>query len=233
MPSHPLTQADPPDNAALGASRARVLEVLQAAPEPMAVDEVAKEVGLHPNTTRFHLDALVAGGLAERASETRAQPGRPRALYSAATDSPRAGRRSYRLLAEILTSYVANRTKQPAQAALEAGEAWGHFLAERPAPFRRVDADAATQQLTETLEEIGFEPEAITEGRTREIHLHHCPFRETAEEHREVVCAIHLGLMRGVLDEINAPVDAERLDPFVRPTLCIARLGPRPRSRKR
>jgi predicted ArsR family transcriptional regulator len=232
MSSHPLTQADPPDAAALGTSRARVLEALQAAREPRAVDAVARQVGLHPNTTRFHLDALVGAGLAERVSETRKLPGRPRALYTATVDSPRAGRRSYRLLAEILTSYVANRTKQPSQAALEAGEAWGRFLTERPAPFQRIDADTATKRLTDTLADIGFAPEVVTDGRRRAIHLHHCPFREAAEEHREVVCAIHLGLMRGLLSEINAPIEAERLDPFVEPTLCIASLAPRPRQGK-
>jgi predicted ArsR family transcriptional regulator len=231
MPSHPLTQADPPEASALGASRARVLEALQATRGPVGVGEVAEQVGLHANTVRFHLDALVSAGLAERASESRELPGRPRALYSAAVDSPRAGRRSYRLLAEILTSYLASRTKQPASAALEAGEAWGRFLTERPPPFRRVDAEAATRRLVAALDEIGFAPEALTAGRRREVHLHHCPFRETAEEHPEVVCAIHLGLMRGLLGALDAPIEAQRLDPFVEPTLCIARLAPRSRPR--
>jgi predicted ArsR family transcriptional regulator len=228
-----MARPDAPGVAALGESRARVLTVLQALRRPAGVDEVAAEVGLHTNTTRFHLDGLVTAGLAERITETREVPGRPRALYSAAADSPRAGRRSYQLLAEILTSYLAHRTKQPEHAALEAGQAWGRFLAERPEPFRRIDATAATAQLVGTLADIGFEPEPVTAGRKRQIHLHHCPFRETAEAHREVVCAIHLGLMRGLLDEIDAPVDAERLDPFVTPTLCVAHLSARSRQRGR
>jgi len=45
-----------------------------------------------------------------------------------------------------------------------------------------------------------------------------------AEEHREIVCGVHLGLMRGVLAEQSAPVAAERLEPFVEPNLCIAHL---------
>lgn len=65
------------------------------------------------------------------------------------------------------------------------------------------------------------------------VLLRHCPFREVAEHHREVVCALHLGLMQGVLAELRAPLDAERLDPFVEPGVCIARLHApaRPRSR--
>jgi predicted ArsR family transcriptional regulator len=204
--------------------------VLQAARAPLGVNEIASQVGLHANTTRFHLDALIEQGLVERAIEERDVPGRPRTLYTATADSARTGRRSYRLLAEILTSYLATHTKQPARAALDAGEAWGRFLTQRPAPFRRVDAAAATRQLVETLDDIGFAPEAVTAGRERKILLHHCPFREAAEEHRDVVCTVHLGLMRGMLTELDAPIEAEGLDPFVEPNLCITRLTPRPRA---
>jgi predicted ArsR family transcriptional regulator len=227
VPSRDLTRADPSSAPVLGESRSRVLGVLQAARMPLGVDEIAGRVRLHPNTTRFHLDGLVEAGLAVRATEDRELPGRPRALYTAAPASAPAGRRSYRLLAEILTSYLANETKNPRQAARKAGEAWGRFLTERPAPFRRVDAGDATRQLVETLDEIGFAPEAVTTGRRRRILLHHCPFRETAEQHGDVVCSVHLGLMQGMLSELDAPLEAQRLDPFVEPTVCVAHLVPR------
>lgn len=222
---------------ALGESRARVLEVLQQAGGPLGVGEVGRRVGLHANTARFHLDALVAAGVVDRTTEEREQPGRPRILYVARPDAARTGKRSYRLLAEILASFVAAEIPQPARAAVRAGQAWGRYLADRPPPFRRVDADVATEQLVNVLGEIGFAPEAVTAGRQRQILLHHCPFRETAEEHREVVCAIHLGLMQGMLAELDAPIDAHRLDPFVEPRLCVAHLatkgGGRPASQGR
>jgi predicted ArsR family transcriptional regulator len=225
MAGRDLTRADPTATPVLGESRSRVLGILQAARTPLGVDEIAGRVGLHPNTTRFHLDGLVEAGLAVRATEERDLPGRPRALYTAAPDSAPAGRRSYRLLAEILTSYLANETRNPGQAALKAGEAWGRFLTDRPAPFRRVDAADATRQLVATLDEIGFAPEAVTAGRKRQILLHHCPFRETAEQHTEVVCSVHLGLMQGMLSELDAPLEAWRLDPFVEPAVCVAHLA--------
>ena len=217
-----VTRPDPADGPALGDSRARVLQVLQSSRTPMGVNEVATRMGLHPNTARFHLDGLVEQGLVERSSEERGVPGRPRALYSASAGSRQAGRRSYRLLAQILTSYLASSTKQPEQAALTAGEEWGRFLGERPEPFRRVDAASATRQLVDTLNDIGFAPEAVTERRQRKILLHHCPFREAAEQHQSVVCTVHLGLMRGVLEELDAPLEASRLEPFVEPGLCVA-----------
>lgn len=224
MPSREPTSGDPVAMLPLGESRSRVLAVLQAAQSPLGVDAVAERVRLHPNTTRFHLDGLVEAGLATRASEDRERPGRPRNLYSAAPGSARAGRRSFRLLAEILTSYLASQAGRGRHAAVRAGTAWGRYLAERPAPFVGVNAAVATRQLVATLDEIGFAPEAVTRGRKRQILLRHCPFLEAAEAHRDVVCSIHLGLIRGVLAELDAPLDAQRLDPFVEPGLCVAHL---------
>lgn len=222
-----LTRPDLP-TPALGDSRAEVLGVLQSAGSALSVTDIADRVWLHPNTARFHLDGLVEQGLAERETEQRAAPGRPRALYRASKESERSGRRSYRLLAEILASYVATHTKRPGKDAMEAGEAWGGFLAERPAPFRQISASGATKQLVEVLDELGFGPQPQKTGGDRRILLHQCPFREVAEEHQEVVCAVHLGLMRGFLSELNAPITATRLDPFVEPNLCVTQLADTP-----
>ena len=219
-----LLRADNDAGPALGESRARVLAALRDAGASLGVGEVAERVGLHVNTARFHLDALAESGFVDRASEERAQPGRPRTLYAARPNSAGAGRRSYRLLAEILAGYVAAETPQPEQAAKQAGQAWGRYLADKPPPFHRVDADTATGQLVDTLDDIGFAPEAVVEDEQRKILLHHCPFLEAAEQHREVVCSIHLGLMRGVLAALGAPIEVDGLEPFVRPDLCVAHL---------
>lgn len=220
-----LLRPDAPPAPVLGDSRSQVLAALRAAGGASSVADIARRVGLHPNTARFHLDGLVGQGLAQRESEQRDAPGRPRSLYRPTAESAPSGRRSYRLLAEILTSYLATQTPRPADAARQAGEAWGRFLTERPAPFRTVDAHAATEQLLALLDEIGFAPEVVGPADRREIRLHQCPFLEVAQEHREVVCAVHLGLMRGMLDELDAPLEATRLDPFVEPDLCITRLA--------
>jgi predicted ArsR family transcriptional regulator len=230
VPARDLIQRDAGPGPALGESRSRVLELLQQADGPLGVGDVAAAVGLHSNTARFHLDALVEAGSVQRSTQEREQPGRPRALYAATPDGAGAGQRSYRLLAEILASYFAAEVPHPAEMAQQAGRAWGRYLADRPPPFGRIDAAAATRQLVHTLAEIGFAPEATMAGGTRAIRLHHCPFRESAEAHREVVCSVHLGLMQGVLAEIDAPLDAERLDAFVEPSLCIAQLAARPSS---
>ncbi|HEX5994302.1 MAG TPA: helix-turn-helix domain-containing protein [Jiangellales bacterium] len=225
MEARELIRPDPPAPA-MGESRSRVLAAVQDSPEPVGVGRIAARLRVHANTVRFHLDALVRAGLVERVPEQRRRPGRPRNLYAVRAESSVIGLRSYRLLAEILAGFVAANLDEPAKAAVEAGRTWGRFLAEPPPPYRRVDDDSAVEQLTRTLTAIGFAPETRA-GRTRQIRLHHCPFREVAQDHRDVVCAIHLGLMQGLLAELGASVDAERLEPFVEPNLCIAHLAAR------
>lgn len=217
---------DPETRPVLGESRARVLEVLRAAGEPVGVQDIAEQVGLHPNTARFHLDGLVDAGLAERQTEERSQPGRPRMVYIATTTDVPAGQRSYRLLAEMLTSLVADTLPEPGKAAETAGEAWGRYLAERPAPSQKVDAAEGVRRLSTVLADAGFAPDRVEDVDRPVIPLRHCPFREVAEQHRDVVCSLHLGLMRGVLDEVRAPLKADRLESFVEPSLCLAHLAP-------
>ena len=224
MTSSSPPRTDPQGPAPFGESRSRVLGALQDAGRPLDVTEVAGLVGLHVNTARFHLDRLVEAGAAHREVERREQPGRPRMLYQARPDAGRAGARSYHLLAEILTSFVAAQVPQPGRAAQSAGREWGRYLAGRPGPFERVTAAVATRHLVDALDGLGFAPEARTAGGKRQILLHHCPFREIASKHEDVVCAIHLGLMQGMLAELDAPIDAGQLDPFVEPNLCITRL---------
>jgi len=211
---------------ALGSSRSRVLGVLREAGEPVGVQDMATQTGLHVNTARFHLDALVDAGLVERQIEERTQPGRPRVVFTAAPAASPALQPNYRLLAEMLTGLIANILPESEQTAVETGESWGRYLAPRPAPLQRVDALEGILRLSTVLADAGFAPAQMSDFPAPVIGLRHCPFREIAVEHPELVCSLHLGLIRGVLREVRAPLTAERLEPFVEPSLCLAHLTP-------
>jgi predicted ArsR family transcriptional regulator len=214
----------PEDTSPLGRSRTEVLELLRTADGPLGVRDVAQRTGLHPNTARFHLEALVGAALAIRETEDRETPGRPRIGYRAVADGP-AGRRRYRLLAEMLTSMVAATMADPGDAAEAAGREWGAYLAEQPPPYQRLTAAEAIAKLTAIMEEMGFAPRESGDGDGEyRLSLRQCPFREVAQLHRNVICSLHLGLMRGALDRMRAPVTADRLEPFVEPTVCVASL---------
>ena len=223
---------DPGPAPPLGESRARVLEVLRAAGDPVGVQEIAERTGLHPNTARFHLDGLIGAGLVTREAEERSQPGRPRTVYRAAQPGPGIGPRSYRLLAGILAGLIAAMMPDPVRAATDAGQAWGRYLTDRPAPFQRIGAAEADRRLTGILTGLGFVAESEPGPAGIQIRLLHCPFREVAQEHQAVVCSLHLGLMQGALAEMAAPLTVDRLDPFAEPSLCLAHLSAQPHDGK-
>jgi predicted ArsR family transcriptional regulator len=208
--------------------------MLRGADRPLDVREVARRTGLHPNTARFHLQALVASGLVARETEDREAPGRPRIGYRAVAEGP-GGRRQYRLLSVMLASLIEGTMPEPAAAAEAAGREWGAYLAEQPPPFQRPSAAEGIAKLTGIMRRLGFEPHAgaveaaeggAVDGQYR-LLLRQCPFVEVAREHRDVICALHLGLMRGAFTRMRAPVTADGLDPFVQPGLCVARLTAR------
>ncbi len=205
--------------------RRDALDCLLDAAHPLAVADVARSTGLQLSTARFHLDGLVADGLADRTVEQRATPGRRRVLYAGRPE--RSGPRSYGLLAEMLVGLVATvATVAAPDVAVEAGRDWGRRLVRRPASTPAVDTDGALGPLLRMLDDLGFRPEERTaEGRPR-LLLRHCPFREVATRHREVVCALHLGLMQGALADLDGPYELDGLQPFVTPTACLADLRP-------
>jgi predicted ArsR family transcriptional regulator len=204
------------------ASRFRILEELRAA-GPMDSRELGRQIGLHPNTIRSHVEQLMQAHLVRTVTAPASGPGRPRLLYEASVDTSAGQESGYRLLAQILASYLAS-TDQPQVVAESAGRAWGSYLAEKPQPFAGVSAEEATQKLVQLFSELGFMPEAVEESEDRKILLHRCPFREVAESNQQIVCAVHLGMLKGALAELGAPLQATRLEPLVEPTLCIAHL---------
>ena len=203
-----------------------VLELLRSRAQPLGVDEVAQQVGLHQNTVRSHLDLLVDSGYAIRRTEAPRGPGRPRVVYEA-TAAPD-GERNYRLLAEMLAQHLLTTSERPGEDAANAGRAWAGVTERRQhgveegATAPTVSVDVAIGTVVRMLGDIGFAPELSADGTF--INLHRCPFRELAESNPEVVCGAHLGMIQGALVALGAPVSATRLLSFVQPDLCIATL---------
>lgn len=203
-------------------SRVAVLQILRGAERPLTVREIADEMGLHTNTVRSHLAILTEHGYVEGATEDRDRPGRPRLLYTA-VDVDSASVRNYRLLAETLITYLAARSEDRAASAIEAGRGYGERAMRGRPPLPEGDGTAAIGAIVELMDQSGFKPRASTGG--ERIDLHRCPFRELAEADPDIVCGVHLGIMRGALAELGSPVRAERLHPFAGPDLCVADLS--------
>jgi predicted ArsR family transcriptional regulator len=204
--------------------RQALLEALRASDAPLGVTELAERLAIHPNTVRFHLDALVTQGLVDHQLEEPTGRGRPRTVYTPHPGMDRGGRRQYHLLAKILLGQLSTRPDAGA-AAETAGRNWGSYLVEQVPPSRQPGVAEATQRLTTMMTDLGFAPEAGS-GSADRIRLRHCPFLELAEEYSSTLCPLHLGLMRGALAEIRAPITATNLEPFAEPDACIVHLSP-------
>lgn len=198
-------------------TRRQLLELLRAADGARDVHDLGQAVGLHPSTVRFHLETLRHAGLVTRQGHPHSGMGRPRTAYAAAAGAPAGG--GYEGLARLLAANLSETSKDRATHAESIGGQW----AEQLIPTRAgagATMDEAAKQVSGLLGQLGFEPEMRTVGQIRRIALHACPFRAVAREHPEVVCAVHLGLLRGSLERLGASATT-RLLPFVEPELCM------------
>jgi predicted ArsR family transcriptional regulator len=209
----------------LGPSRARVLALLQDAGEALSARDVGDRLGTHPNSVRFHLDALVSDGLVVRGREARDSPGRPQVTYAAAAGSPTVTGRRYRLLADTLATFLTEQLADPSAAAVKTGRAWSRSLSLPERRRGRTAEDDALDVLVGSLDSLGFESRVVRDATSLRIAVSHCPFLEVAEEHEDVVCGLHLGLMRGVLEQRESSLEVQDLEPLVEPSLCLAHLS--------
>lgn len=180
------------------AAQARVLATLREAGRPLTLGELQDLTGLHPNTLRGHLDAIVAGGNASRIASRSGGRGRPAWSYLAREPE-------YAALAMALasgldqgpasdagTSAGVDRGKRPSldPAAVRGGRAWGERLRSQLGAV-----EDGRERVLLALAHTGFAPEASGDR----ITLNACPILEAARSHPAVVCAVHLGLVEGVL----------------------------------
>ncbi|WP_199548443.1 metalloregulator ArsR/SmtB family transcription factor [Streptomyces sp. N35] len=195
-------------------SRRRLMSLLREADGLLAMDELTAATGLSAATVRHHLAALAEAGLVRAERSAGTGRGRPKLLYAAVPAVPGGGDedRAYRDLAGALVDALA----ADAPSARDAGRTWGGRLARAapPAPAgRRVDAPAPR---------LGFDPETVpAPAGTDRILLHGCPYRELARKTPEVVCALHQGLLDGLLEGDGTRAE---LHPFLAPDLCRADL---------
>lgn len=189
-------------------ARRVVLDVLGAARQAVTVAEVAGTTGLHLNTVREHLEALVDAGFASRGRLAPQGRGRPASTYEYA---PQADMLSpgYGLMTSAMVDYVAavfGDSPALAEHAYRAGLHWGEKIGEQDL-LRR----AAGEPLDATIDlfdEAGFAPTVHTtsEGRT-EVRLFRCPVLTMARSYPDLVCRSHQGMADACLGA-SRPVDA-------------------------
>lgn len=217
-----------------GSGRARVLDALRSAGSATALGDLADTVGLHPNTVRFHLDALEADGLVRRVPSTRRTPGRPPATYELSQAGALAGPRDFVTLASALAQALGAGRGEPLDRAVEGGYAAGRRMAEQVPDAAGGSTrestggstgSAGVERLVGALEGHGCRPRPNLGGPTPTILFDNCPFREVADRHPEVVCQLHLGMVRGLVDGLRIELDAVELEPRGVGQSCVLHLS--------
>jgi len=214
----PGTLFDEQQRALADVRRAQIVDELRRSPRGLGIAELARRLGLHANTVRWHLGVLADAGILASRREERTTPGRPRIVYTLSDRTDAGDGDSHRMLATILSAAL-NEVGDGPERAECAGHAWGRHLLRSPGAKSAGTTDAAGE-VVELLAGHGFRPELVGD----ELRMHHCPYRDLAPG---VVCAVHLGLIRGALDELGSDLEVDGLRPFVEPGLCIARLHER------
>lgn len=200
----------------LSPSRAAVLDAVHTAGEPVSPNRLSDGLGLHPNTVREHLEALVERGLLTRRRADASGRGRPAWLY---TPSPHAAADSeYAGLAATLAAHIDRTSSDPRRDAIAAGRSWGRELAQEVGPPAEPGPEAARRQVAALLDSVGFAPRL--DDHATSARLTSCPLLETAKRFPEVVCGVHLGIVQGALEEYGADGTGVDLRPFAEPGAC-------------
>ncbi len=223
----------------MSAARAAVQRALIVAGDAITVTVLADRLGQHQNTVREHLDKLTADGLVERLRSRPAGRGRPAWLYRAIgpSHSPvdeendlESGGHEYAALAAALIEQVASSNPDPRGMARQAGERWGRTLAEQRLDHsgdpRSTDAPDPSGTVIDLLRDLRFQPEPAQAPHTHRLTT--CPLLDAARRNPEVVCEVHLGIVRGVLDRLGGQPDGADLEAFAEPGACRLTLRPTP-----
>jgi predicted ArsR family transcriptional regulator len=192
------------------------LELARSA-KPLATADIADSLDLHPNTVRPHLERMREVGLLEVSAEVRTAVGRPQNLYALSDGAPSLGLEppTFPMLARMLVRLAEAAGATPEDAA-DVGREQGQLDA---VPYAK--AASCLEALVERLDGLGFDPavDGSDEGETAVIAFAHCPFRELAEAHPDLVCSLHRGMVEGFVEAMG-DAEVEEFHPLVHRQPC-------------
>lgn len=211
----------------LSGARRTVLETLQTYAAPVTLAELGEATALHVNTLREHLEGLEAEGRVRRRRAAPSGRGRPAWLYEAMAEAPHRRAMEHAGLATALAAAIHRTSADPRADAVEAGVGWGRELVSGDVPPGGAESDReGRRRVVGLLDELGFAPEP--DATDTEVRLTRCPLLDAARRYPDVVCGVHLGIVRGALETWDRPTDGVELLAFSEPGACRLRLPSSP-----
>ncbi len=160
---------------------------------------------MHHSAIRIHLTRLEEAGLiVSRTLRHQGVVGRPQLVYlpNPAVTTFTLPPRNYELLARVALEYAAagvNGVPSPE----DFGTSWGQaYVRDSRSTYPLPLADALPALVTE-LRALGGSPELLgLDGDGYALIEHNCLFGDVSTSHQPLVCRLHQGLARGMLQEL-------------------------------
>jgi predicted ArsR family transcriptional regulator len=188
-------------------TRRRLFALLSDLGGSASTDELAERLALHPNGVRTHLQRMRDAGLVRHRRAPRPR-GRPRDEWAIAPTARPGGDppHAYGALARWLA-----RTIPATPARLREVEATGREIGhELTSPA----ATAPEQAVGDLLAALGFQPRIDPRPQGRlSCRLGNCPYRDSVRVNQDVICTLHRGLTRGLLDQLAPTATLTRFVP--------------------
>lgn len=179
-------------------TRARLFALLAELRRPASTTELSESLRLHRNGVRLHLEHLEQAELVVRKRERQAR-GRPSDRWSISPsalpggDAPTACADLGRWLVRVIAS---------SKASLRDVEASGRKIGATLVPDGHdLGAEARMHAL---LVALGFQPRReLGDGARMSYCLGNCPYRDVVRERPAIVCTLHRGMTRGMLETLD------------------------------
>ncbi len=177
-------------------TRYQIFRYIDEAKRPVYVDELTELLHVNHNAVRQHLAVLKDAQLVVDQLEIRSKPGRPRLLYSINPKVPGTWNTEgpYQTVAILMAEILKSR-----RSARDVGREAGKRRLQRskgPKP-------SALKALRDSLEIEGFSPRQSRSDKGWEFVLERCPYVEVASVDPGTVCQLHLGLLEGMMQELD------------------------------
>lgn len=204
------------------AQRSAVLQKVQQLRHPVTNAELADLLGLHPNTVREHLEALVERGYLHRSHVLPQGRGRPAWTYVAVEErsEPDVRIREYMSLAGALAEHLSQTSDTPEKDAQSVGTLWAHSVTTaRPKSAQDTSLPSDVSYVLGHITDLGFAPAVVGRAPAWDVDLCQCPLLEIARCYPDVVCQVHLGLINETLRHWGSDRRAH-LQPFSKTGAC-------------
>ncbi len=178
-------------------TRAQLFAAIRDLGGEATTEQLARELGLHVNGVRRHLDLMCGGGLLTRSRRKHGR-GRPRDVWSIAAAAGDADQpeENYTDVARWLA-----RSIPAAPAALRQVEETGRAVGRELADERDASLEAG---IARAFSALGFQP--LIQGGAGggfSCELANCPYRASARENADVVCRLHRGMTEGLIEQLD------------------------------